>query len=752
MQFIRKHEKSLRKLLSTYFLPLLMCFSVMRIIIKTYFMSFAPAVTALSLVFMAMLFFIYEKIKPRKIIRGIVFLFIGAGVILACSGLINAGWQNSGVWFMSWFYVSGTSVGQISEYTYTIFIFFSFFLASVVYYFSVIRFRASGLMLAVLLPFIIYGKRALSIGDFDMALMVTVYLALVIHGKFSADDVKHDTLFNYSYLIACLVFVTFIGMLTMFIPKPEITSYLENNRNFFDLRINTDLNAFSSLNEESSDRFGASATGELIFKASTTSNADVLYLRRQTFDEFRNERWGRNQGIYQSMASLPSGTTPSSSAKKYFSVMMTAAKSYKSTDSEITKALDYYTSAQPYLTSNLKSITLNYEDSFRPSYIPAELNMETSGSRNSVQIFRNGHSEAYPVGSYTSELEDVTYYYYPVEADMIKFAKELPFDTIGYRKLIDDMFTKGSMTRTNHNDLVDTMNDFTDEKYYVISDRMAELAKTITSGYKNDYLKAEAIVNYFATGGFTYDMDYVPPDESIDYFMFTSKTGSCTSYATAMTLMARSIGIPTRYVEGFAAYEKDPNDNDKFLVRDSNAHAFVECFIAGVGWMTFDPTVPEYMVVRGNSGTSSGTIKTIAEYLGKAALFIAAGFVLIFIIMLDRIDERIFRIRNHSKPLDRRTIMLYKRVIKLLNRSHTKTFDGYTPQQIEEYIEKTLGGNIGLLVELFQSACFGSQMPAKQQFDEAFEQYKKNWKLIAKGKRPEKPEKVRKTARIQGNL
>jgi hypothetical protein len=168
--------------------------------------------------------------------------------------------------------------------------------------------------------------------------------------------------------------------------------------------------------------------------------------------------------------------------------------------------------------------------------------------------------------------------------------------------------------------------------------------------------------------------------------------------------------------------------------------------------MTFDPTVPEYMVVRGNSGTSSGTIKTIAEYLGKAALFIAAGFVLIFIIMLDRIDERIFRIRNHSKPLDRRTIMLYKRVIKLLNRSHTKTFDGYTPQQIEEYIEKTLGGNIGLLVELFQSTCFGSQMPAKQQFDEAFEQYKKNWKLIAKGKRPEKPEKVRKTARIQGNL
>ena len=751
MQFIKKYEKSLRKLLSTYFLPLLLCYSVMRIIIKTYFTSYVPVITALSVAFMTMLFFIYELIKPRKIIRGIVYFIIGGGVVLACSGLMSLGWQKSGIWFMNWFYISGTSVGQISEYNYTVFIFFSFFLASVVYYFSVIRFRASGLMLAVLLPFIIYGKRALSIADFDMALMVTVYLALVIHGKHSADDMKHDTVFNYSYLITCLIFVTFVGMLTMFIPKPEIESYLENNRNFFDLTINTDLNAFSSLNEESSDRFGASATGELIFKVGTDSNADVLYLRRQTFDEFSNERWRVNQDVYQRMASVPSGTTPSSSAKKYFSVMRNAALNYTTDDSALKKVMDFYSLSQPYSTSNLKNITLYYEDSFRPSYLCAELNFETSDGRNSVPIFRNGHSEAYPTGAYTNELEQISYYYYPVTNDMISFAKDMPFDTKQFRKIVDDMFSKGVITRTHHDDLVDTMNSFTDEEYYEISDRMKELAKQITSGYKNDYQKAEAIVNYFATNGFTYDMDYVPPDESIDYFMFESKTGSCTSYATAMTLMARSVGIPTRYVEGFAAYEKEQG-GDLFLVRDSNAHAFVECFVAGVGWMTFDPTVPEYMVIRGNSGTSSGTIKTIAAYLGRAALFLGAGFVIIFIILLDRIDERIFRIRNHSKPLDRRTINLYKRVIKLLNRSHSKKFDGHTPGQIEAYVRDELGGNIELLVVLFQSACFGLQQPTKQQFDEAYEQYKKSWKLIAKGKRPEKPKKVRKKALVQGNL
>jgi hypothetical protein len=86
-------------------------------------------------------------------------------------------------------------------------------------------------MLAVILPFIIYGKRSLSIDGFDMTLMVTVYLGLVFHCRLTADEVKRDTVFNYSYVITALVFVTFVGMITMFVPKPQIVSYLENNRN-----------------------------------------------------------------------------------------------------------------------------------------------------------------------------------------------------------------------------------------------------------------------------------------------------------------------------------------------------------------------------------------------------------------------------------------------------------------------------------------------------------------------------------------
>lgn len=748
MQFLTKHKDSLLKASKSYLLPLLFCYAVMRVIIKTYFDFYSTLFILLSVVYMGALFFVYEKIKPRKIIRGIVFIVVGAAIVSATAMLISIGRSTSGLWFMNWFYVSGGAAARVDAYSGAVFTFFSFFVASIVYYFSMIRFRASGLMLAVILPFIIYGKRALSISSFDMVLMVTVYLALIIHGKLTADDVKHDTVFNYSYVIACLVFVTFVGMVTMFVPKPQITSYLENNRNFFDFRVNSDLSAFSSLNAESSDRFGANATGELLFKVSTNSNDNVLYLRRQTFDEFVNERWIVNDNVYKNIGYAQSNREPAGSSRAYFEKMQ-AATSGSSVSMDKT-LLDYYAS-KPYAQSELRWIRLEYQDTFRPSYLCAELNIDTSDSRNSGQIYRSVHSEAY-VSDESATLRDFRYYYFPVNEATKQYAKNTTYDTEKFLDLLSELRSTKDLSKTTYSGIVNVVDYYTDRQYYSISDRLANLAKQITANCKNDYEKGEAIVDYFATNGYTYDLDYMPPDESIDYFVFESKTGSCTSYATAMTLMARSVGLPARYVEGFAAYEKDPDDSSKLLVRDTNAHAFVECFIAGVGWMTFDPTVPEYMNVSSGSSTSSA-IGTIASYVGRAALFIGAAFVLIFIVLLDRIDERIFRIRNHGKPLDRKTILLYQRVIKLLDRSHThKKFGGYTPQKIDEYVKSQLGGNIELLTTLFQSTCFGQIPPTKEQFEQAYAQYKQSWKVITKGKRPETPQKVKKKPLPQGNL
>ena len=744
MQFIKKYEDKLKNICKMYLLPLLLCFSVMRIIINTYFDFLSTTFTIVSVVFMGLLFFVYEKIKPKKIIRGIVFFVIGGAVLIACRVLMTVGFNRSGVWFMNWFYVSTQDVGRVNEYSATVLIFFSFFLGSIVYYFSIIRFRASGLMLAVLLPFIIYGKRALAIEDLDMVLMVTVYLALVIHGKLTADDVKKDTVFNYSYVIASLVFVTFVGMLTMFVPKPEIESYLENNRNFFDLRVNAEVSVFSGMTEESSARFGQDATGEILFRAQTDSGADVLYLRRQTFDEYSNERWRGSDFITSEMNGYgTANNNPVGSAKSYFNIMKTIVSEADIQDPAAEQCLNYFNTAQLFSENDLRYISLDYEESFVPRYIPAELNIDPSSRNNTVQVYKTTHSEAYNASGNNSE--GVTYFYYPQPKSVIDFAKSQPFDSQGFRAILLSAREQKVLSLQNYTSITDTMEMFTDKSYYEISERLENLAKEITKDCVNDYQKAEALVNYFATNGFTYDADYRPKDESIDYFVFESKTGSCTSYATAMALMARSVGVPARYVEGFAAYERDGSDETKFLVKDLNAHAFVECFIPAVGWMTFDPTVPEYMNVSASSSSSSGTLSTIAKYLGRAALFIAVGFVLIFIVFLDRIDERIFRIRLRFKPMERKPILVYSRVIKLINRvSGSKRFDGYTPHKLENYVLTELDKDISLVVRLFEKTCFGGIEPTKEEFEQAYAQYKDSWKALAKGKRKEKKKALNK--------
>jgi hypothetical protein len=132
---------------------------------------------------------------------------------------------------------------------------------------------------------------------------------------------------------------------------------------------------------------------------------------------------------------------------------------------------------------------------------------------------------------------------------------------------------------------------------------------------KSDFEKALVLESYFEDNDFEYSLDYVPPDDSIEYFVFESKKGYCASYATAMTLMARAVDLPARYVEGFSAYEM--TDTGAFLVRDGHAHAFVEVYIPGAGWLTFDPTVPSYKVMPQEEEDSSNFLYDLLNEIVK---------------------------------------------------------------------------------------------------------------------------------------
>ena len=121
--------------------------------------------------------------------------------------------------------------------------------------------------------------------------------------------------------------------------------------------------------------------------------------------------------------------------------------------------------------------------------------------------------------------------------------------------------------------------------------RVKKLAEDITAHSTNDYDKAANIQRYLiANYGYTLNLTNAGKDP-LAYFLFTRRAGHCEYFATAMTIMLRSIGVPARYATGFLPGEYNDVGGD-YIIRGSDAHAWVEVFFSGYGWMTFDPTPP----------------------------------------------------------------------------------------------------------------------------------------------------------------
>lgn len=126
-----------------------------------------------------------------------------------------------------------------------------------------------------------------------------------------------------------------------------------------------------------------------------------------------------------------------------------------------------------------------------------------------------------------------------------------------------------------------------------ITDSTKELVKEITEKVNTDYEKAKAIEKYLRENyRYTLEVNAVPEGyDFVDYFLFHGQEGYCTYFATAMAIMLRLEGIPTRYVEGYLAHEA--REEGIYIVRNNNAHSWVEAYIEPIGWMTFEPT-PAY--------------------------------------------------------------------------------------------------------------------------------------------------------------
>jgi transglutaminase-like putative cysteine protease len=120
--------------------------------------------------------------------------------------------------------------------------------------------------------------------------------------------------------------------------------------------------------------------------------------------------------------------------------------------------------------------------------------------------------------------------------------------------------------------------------------RIGSLARSVTAGRDSDRQRAVAIEGYLRRSyGYTIQLPAARPADPLADFLFTRKKGHCEYFASAMAVMLRTVGIPSRVVNGFQSGVWNPISG-WYMIRASDAHSWVEVWLPRSGWTTFDPT------------------------------------------------------------------------------------------------------------------------------------------------------------------
>ncbi len=131
----------------------------------------------------------------------------------------------------------------------------------------------------------------------------------------------------------------------------------------------------------------------------------------------------------------------------------------------------------------------------------------------------------------------------------------------------------------------------------MVEENVYALARSLTANETNDFDRAMAICRYLQSA-YPYTLNQNEPPSTRDFvswFLLTERQGYCTSFASALAVMARAVNLPSRYVEGYVA---EPDDDGIAHVTQLNAHAWAEVYFPGFGWLPFDPTPG----IRDNAG------------------------------------------------------------------------------------------------------------------------------------------------------
>jgi len=223
------------------------------------------------------------------------------------------------------------------------------------------------------------------------------------------------------------------------------------------------------------------------------------------------------------------------------------------------------------------------------------------------------------------------------------------------------------------------------------TEQVQQLARRITAGLSTPYDRAVAIKRYLEENYIYQEVERIPPGvDAATHFLFRSRRGVCDMFATAMALMARSVGIPARVATGFIPGRYDPEQRG-YVVTQKDAHAWAELYFPGYGWIPFDPQAEQVGFMGPLIALFSGRTP-LFRVRTKQVLFLGTLLLLLgwFGMNLMRLVHR--PTLSYRRPLPHdyrgRVVWLYLQLTHQLSRQGYPRRPAQTPQ---EYVA-TLAG------------------------------------------------------------
>lgn len=648
--------------------------------------------------------------------------------------------------YMEWLVVMEFSLIKDISYLISSVILIATIGVSIMYYFTIVRFRPMFLILIGCMPAAVCIRVGTQIVGLEFILFMICFLGIyMVESIYHIEDGEEVKVIHsdrkYGLAISIYIGVTVLAFTIVPRPNFNITNPLaeilkntmpEKFSNYNTSTLPSSISA-TSIPEELGEEILFEITGE-----------PPKYLKTRGWDGYKDNRWYIAKEGFDLGYKIPLQEKKRDLYNKTYKIFEIIEELYKAEllieYPEIEELLQH-----PKSEIIVRTISVTPQDYPSRMYLNPSGMLEVVGEENvyvdeSGTAFSEDSSKPTATDPYTIVYEENNIRGGSRESNLIS---SLTIE--GYEKLIQTLlelnregelesFTQNLRLLRGCEQEIELALEYFVELPPSITAKTYELAEEITKGYTSIYDKAKAIENYFYTNEFTYDLQAPSTPrgkDAVEYFLFETKKGACVQFASSMTILCRAAGIPAILTEGYVCEEYDTNVR-KYIIRQKHAHAFPQVYIPGYGWMIFEPTVgtseeatPNQILIDYLTEVKASIeTQSVLQKLGmaiKLGLMIVGIIVVILVIRVTY--EKIWRLRVIFRKSNTAIIEIYERLLKKLKKKGYQVEDYETPLTISRsLLEEEI--DLRWLSDLYNHTHYGGHIPTKEEVKQALKTYK----------------------------